>query len=267
MLNVVGLSGGKDSTTLAFMLKEREPSTDWTYICTPTGDESPDMIEHWLSLEAALGKPLIRITNPKAPDLDSLIEIQGMLPNFRSRFCTRMLKIEPTIAWCIKNAPVLLHVGLRCDEDEREGIYGERVKSRFPFREWGIDIHYVLGYCSMLESKWGVVIPRRTDCLKCYHQRLEEWWNFWRDYPDRFWKAVAQENKLGHTFRSPGRDTWPVALGDLAAEFQRLWDDRDHLGLGCHTFFAANNRRRVERGLPPLKEKRNKGEICRVCTL
>ena len=77
----------------------------------------------------------------------------------------------------------------------------------------------------------------------------------------------CQEVKLGHTFRSPGRDTWPVSLDDLAKEFQRLWDDRSELGLGCHTFFDANNKRRVERGGYPLKEKRERGDICRVCTL
>lgn len=261
MKYVVGLSGGKDSTALAFMLKEREPQTDWTYICTPTGDESPEMVGHWMSLEMALGKPLIPITNPKAPNLDALIDIQEMLPNFRARFCTRLLKIEPTIAWCVKNTPVLMHVGLRADEDEREGIYGDLVKSRFPFREWGIGVHGVLGYCKYLGEQYGIVIPERTDCLKCYHQRIEEWWNFWRDYPERFWKAVLQEKKYGHTFRSPGRDTWPVSLEGLAEEFQRLWD------LDFHTFFTANNRRRVERGGHPLKEKRERGNICRVCTL
>lgn len=267
MLHVIGLSGGKDSTALAFMLKEREPQTDWTYICTPTGDESPEMIYHWCQLESALGKPIIPIGNPKAPNLDALIELQGMLPSFRARFCTRMLKIEPTIAWCVKNAPVLMHVGLRADEDEREGIYGGLVQSRFPFREWGIDLDAVLGYCDYVASRWGIIIPTRTDCLKCYHQRIEEWWNFWHDYPERFWEAVRQEQKYGHTFRSPGRDSWPVALADLGAEFQRLWDYRKELGLGCHTFFDANNLRRVERGGHPLKEKRNRHEICRVCTL
>lgn len=260
MTNAIGLSGGKDSTVLAFMLKEREPNTDWTYICTPTGDESPEMIDHWLRLEEALGKPLVRIINPAAPTLDDLIEIQGMLPNFRARFCTRILKIEPTIAWCVANAPVLMHVGLRADEEEREGIYGDLVTSRFPFREWGIGIDGVYGYLEYVGRQYGITVPMRTDCLKCYHQRIEEWWNFWRDYPGRFWKAALQEGECGHTFRSPGRDTWPVSLDGLATEFQRLWD------LGFHTFYTANNRRRVERGLPRLKEPRQ-GTICRACTL
>lgn len=267
MHHTVGLSGGKDSTALAFMLKERESYTDWTYICTPTGDESPEMVDHWLRLEEALGKPLVRITNPAAPSLDAAIESMNMLPNFRARFCTRLLKIEPTIAWCVKNAPVLMHVGLRADEDEREGIYGELVQSRFPFREWGIDLNAVLGYLEYVGARYGIVVPTRTDCLKCYHQRVEEWWNFWRDYPERFWTATLQEKRRGHTFRSPGRDTWPVSLDGLGLEFQRLWDDRSELGLGCHTFFDANNKRRVERGGHPLKEKRERGDICRVCTL
>ena len=262
ILNVIGLSGGKDSTVLAFMLKEREPGTDWTYLCTPTGDESPDMINHWFKLEDALEKPLVRVTNPKAPDLDSLIDIQGMLPNFRARFCTRMLKIEPTIAWCIRNAPVLMHVGLRSDEDEREGIYGDLVKSRFPFREWGIDYYAVIAYLPFLEERYGIVIPIRTDCLNCYHQRIEEWWNYWLNFPQRFWKMAAKEKAIGGTLRSPGRDTWPVSLAELGAEFQRLWDR------GARTFFEAQNMRRVERGSSPLLNKpRRKGEICRVCTL
>lgn len=262
MRDVVGLSGGKDSTVLAFMLKEREPDTDWTYICTPTGDESPQMIDHWLKLEEALGKPLVRITNPAAPNLDAAIEAMNMLPNFRARFCTRILKIEPTIAWCVKNAPVLMHVGLRADEDEREGIYGDLVKSRFPFREWGIALAGVLNFLEYIGEKHSIVVPDRTDCLKCYHQRIEEWWNFWRNYPERFWKAALQEKQRGHTFRSPGRDTWPVSLYGLAAEFQRLYD------LGFHLFFAANNRRRVERGGHELKsDTRKENDICRICTL
>ncbi len=214
MKYVVGLSGGKDSTALALRLREVEPDTDWEYICTPTGDELPEMVEHWAKLETLLRKPITRITN-RGITLNQLIQIQRAVPNFRQRWCTRILKIEPTIAWCVQNAPVLLHVGLRADEEEREGIYGEQTQSRFPFREWKWGISEVKSY---LEER-GVSIPSRTDCARCYHQRLGEWHNLWANHPKIYWEASAQEVWTGHTFRSPGRDTWPSDLASLAREF------------------------------------------------
>lgn len=233
---VVGLSGGKDSTALALALQEREPGTDWIYICTPTGDELPEMQDHWANLERILGRSIIRITNPKAPNLNALIQIQQALPNFRQRWCTRLLKIEPTIAWCVRNAPVLMHVGLRADELEREGIYGDVVQSRFPFREWEWGISQVRGYLEMRQ----IDIPRRTDCARCYHQRIGEWRDLWADYPELFEDAAKQEREIGHTFRSPGRDTWPISLDGLADAF-------------------ASGRQ--------LRGGRPQGEICRACTL
>lgn len=259
MRHVIGLSGGKDSTVLALELKKREPETDWEYICTPTGNELPPMIEHWLRLEELLEQPLIRITN-KERTLYDIIDLNGMIPNFRARFCTRQLKIEPTIAWCVRNAPVLMHVGLRADEETRTGIYGDYVKSRFPFREWDFGLPAIRARVHFYRSYYGLVIPDRTDCGDCYHQRIREWWNYWHQYPLLFWRGATKETVMGHTFRSPGRDTWPVSLKDLAAEFQRLWD------LGCHDFTSAQNKRREEKGLGPLKEKRQ-GELCRVCSL
>src|SRR5690349_4306730 len=101
---VIGLSGGKDSTALALRLQEIEPDTDWEYLITPTGDELAPMLEHWAKLEQILGKPLIRVTNHSLT-LNGLIDIQKALPNFRQRWCTRILKIEPTIAWCVRNSP------------------------------------------------------------------------------------------------------------------------------------------------------------------
>lgn len=235
MRHVVGVSGGKDSTALALRLAEIEPDTNWEYLITPTGDELPEMVEHWLNLERLLGKPFIRMTVHNHT-LNDLIQIQGILPNFRMRWCTRMLKVEPTIAWCTLNAPVLMHVGLRADEETREGILGEDVQSRFPFREWGWGVSEVLEY---LEHR-GITIPARTDCARCYHQKIREWHTLWRDHPAIYADAVSQERATGHTFRSPGRDTWPVALIDLAKAFE---DGR------------------------PIRKDRKQGKICRVCTL
>ena len=212
LAHVVGLSGGKDSTAMALELRRRHPDIDFTYFITPTGDELPEMVAHWLRLETLLGKPMVRVTNGT---LDGWIKHFGALPNFRMRWCTRLLKIEPCIAWMARQQPAVLYVGLRADEEEREGIYGS-VTCRFPFREWGWGIAEVRGCL----RDFGVEIPERTDCARCYHQRLGEWKRLAIKYPSIYAAAEKQEAATGATFRSPGRDTWPAGLKELREAFE-----------------------------------------------
>lgn len=215
-LQAVALSGGKDSTAMALRLAEIEPDTERVYFCTPTGDELPEMVAHWEMLERLLGQPLLRLQARWT--LDTLIEFYGSLPNWRQRWCTRQLKIEPCLAWlAAQPARPILCVGLRADEEERKGIFSEKVVTRFPLREWGWGLAEVKSYLTAR----GVTIPKRTDCARCYGQRLGEWFDLWREYPAHFAAAEQQEAITGHTFRSPGRDTWPAALKDLRARFER----------------------------------------------
>ena len=62
--HIVALSGGKDSTALALRLKEIEPR-NYIYVCTPTGDELPEMIAHWHKLSSLLGQPILRVRDPE----------------------------------------------------------------------------------------------------------------------------------------------------------------------------------------------------------
>lgn len=231
--HVVGLSGGKDSTALALWLVQNEPR-EYEFICNATGNELPEMQAHWAKLEQLLRQPIKPVRH--SADLLQLCEDMQMLPNWRARWCTRILKIEPTIEY-METLPKgsVLYVGLRADEEERKGLYGEDLVCRFPLRELGWGINEVWGFLNAN----GVKIPARTDCGLCFYQRLDEWHVLWRDHPERYAEGVAIEKKMGHTFRSPGRDTWPAALEDLAKEF--------------------------ERGRPIRKTKR--GEPCRVCSL
>ena len=217
MNHVVALSGGKDSTAMALRLAEVEPR-DYQYVCTPTGDEPPAMFAHWKRLGDLLGKPILPINFRNS--LDGLIREQNALPNWRQRWCTRMLKIEPYAAWLRQRAPAVSYVGLRADEPEREGgDYADvpGIEMRFPLREWGWGIDEVMAYL----DRRGVAVPRRTDCRKCFFQSLPEWYAFWRDDPEGWAEAEALEELTGHTFRSPGRDTWPAALAELRVEFER----------------------------------------------
>lgn len=211
--HVVGLSGGKDSTALALRLAEVEPR-DYEYICNETGDELPEMVDHWKQLEDMLGKPLVRVRHVR--DLNQEIEFQNMLPSVFARWCTRILKIEPTIAY-MESLPAgsTLYVGLRADEEMRRGLYGEDITVDFPLRRWGWGLQEVVGY---LDQR-GVCIPERTDCARCPYQRLGEWRDLYTKYPVSYTHAVQQEKAIGATFRSPGRDTWPADLESLAKEF------------------------------------------------
>jgi hypothetical protein len=212
--HVVWCSGGKDSTALALRLHETQPDMPWRFICTPTGNELPDVHEHWLRMGELLGRPLERIEHPLG--LHGLIDAQQMLPSHAARWCTRMLKIQPALRFFAENAPCVAYVGLRADEPAREGLFGSKVPQVYPMREWGWTLADVRGY---LQQR-GVTVPVRSDCAWCYDQSLPEWWELWHRYPGVWAQGEGIEAEHGHTFRSPTRDTWPVRMVDLRQRFE-----------------------------------------------
>lgn len=212
--HAVWLSGGKDSTAMALRLAELGDKP-YRFICTPTGNELPDVAEHWDRMGELLGAPLERVTHPLG--LSGLIDDQKMLPSHHARWCTRMLKIEPAIAFYARNAPCVAYVGLRADEPDRKGIFGTKVPQAYPLREWGWGLAEVLDYL----HKRGVSVPSRTDCAWCYDQSLPEWRELWRRYPAVYAQGEDKEAEHGHTFRSPARDTQPVSLALLRAKFEQ----------------------------------------------
>jgi hypothetical protein len=196
---------------MALRLSELEES--YTLLFTPTGNELPDLRAHIDRVVAVTGAPLVEITSG---NLFTWIEEFGALPNWRQRWCTRLLKIQPCIAYLAARPGSTLAVGLRADEEARQGLYGEHCTYRYPLREWGWGMSEVVSYC----KSRGVLIPPRTDCALCYGQRLGEWYRLWQQHPEEYARGEALEAKHGHTFRSPGRDTWPAGLVQLRAKFE-----------------------------------------------
>ena len=150
-------------------------------------------------------------------DLSGLIREYHSLPSFRMRFCTKALKIIPYQAWLMKRLPLVSYVGLRADEEGRAGIEWDNmfITNRYPLREWGWGINEVVEY---LKSR-DIEIPPRTDCARCYNQTLHEWWILRNKYPLIWESAIADEDRVGHTFRSDQRDTWPASLRELGQAF------------------------------------------------
>lgn len=210
---VLAFSGGKDSTALALRMAEKGERVD-ALLFNVVGGEFDDLLPHVQRIAAMTGFPLVPTLPPGG--LYEEIRRQRHIPNAFQRWCTRRLKIEPTIAYLEAHPGSTLLVGLRTDEEERQGLYGDVANYRYPLREWGWGMAEVKAY---LEQR-GVCVPRRTNCPACYGQRLSEWHRLWREHPDKYAEAEAIEAEVGHTFRSPSRDRWPVALKDLRARFE-----------------------------------------------
>lgn len=209
---VVALSGGKDSTAMALRLAEL--GVPFQVLYTPTGDELPEVQRHIERVIRACDAEMVDIG---APTLAQLIEEQQCLPNFRMRWCTRMIKIDPVQEYLTQHPGTVIAVGLRADEPKRVGgVYRDALVC-FPLRDWGWTESDVLRYC----AEQGMTPPPRTDCSVCFYQTLHEWWRLWKYYPEHYKQAEEWERQIGHTFRSPQRDTWPTALKDLRKEFEK----------------------------------------------
>ena len=245
--HIVALSGGKDSTAMALRLAEIEPR-DYTYVCTPTGNEPDEMFEHWRKLGELLGKPILPIMGGT---LHGLIRQQKRLPNHRQRWCTRILKLEPYYKWLATQAPCVSYVGLRADEESRPGMIfpdADGVQMDFPMRRWG----WVEADVRAYNEARGVAIPVRTDCKDCFWMTLGELYELWRDDLPSFMEGehleewVSEEKGSTYTWRSPQRDTWPAGRRELRA-------------------------RRVAGDVPTpslnMMDKRRMVGGCRVCTL
>lgn len=245
--HVTALSGGKDSSAMALASAFFEPARQ-TYVITPTGNEMPAMVSHWLRLGEMLGSPLVPVSRQS---LQGLIREIKMLPNHRARFCTRILKLEAYYGWLAAQQPCVSHVGLRADEESRTGMVfpdAEGVLMDFPMRRWGWVLRDVTDFLQWI----GLEIPERTDCAMCFWQKLGEWYVLWRDHPDLWAEAealeawVSAERGSTVTLRSPSRDAWPADLRGL--------------------------RERFETGYIPIRslnaiDKRRLVGTCRVCTL
>jgi hypothetical protein len=176
------------------------------------------MILHWKRLTTLLGRPLHPLSSGRS--LVGEIRRQMALPNWRMRWCTRMLKIEPFKAFMLTAAPAVSYVGIRADEADREGLDYQGaagITTRFPLVEWGWGLSRVTSYL----AERGITIPVRTDCAMCFFQRLGEWWRLWLEHPEAYAEAEDLERLVGHTLRSEARDTWPASLRELRAEFER----------------------------------------------
>lgn len=143
---VIGISGGKDSSALAIYLTQKYPNLPLEYYTCDTGKELDETYQLIDNLETSLGVEIEKLhaANRSHRDpFDHFLEVYGgYLPSSTSRWCTKKLKLDPFERY-VKNDSVISYVGIRGDED-REGYISTKsnIQSIFPFRKniWSEDV-------------------------------------------------------------------------------------------------------------------------------
>ena len=214
--HIVAVSGGKDSAALAVYMKQRYPELPVEYVFCDTECELPETYEYIEKMEDLLGKRIVRLTaiyeNQAAKKNRNPFEFWlneqfgGFLPSPRSRWCTRVLKIEPYERY-IGTDHAFSYIGIRADED-RDGYIAKKppkisdlpnILPIYPFKEDGLGI---LEIRRVLEES-GLGLPdyykwrSRSGCYFCFYQQKGEWQRLKEEHPDLFEKAKSYERLEG----------------------------------------------------------------------
>lgn len=221
MRHIVPISG-KDSLATAIAVKEILQIPDVEYIYNDVGADIPDVSDWLARVERERGITIHRI----GESLEDIILDQGILPSFRSRYCTRMAKIYPMEDY-LGNDPCIVYFGIRADEN-REG-YRQTKKNiipNYPLQTLGITlegVYRLIGDLAPPDFFWQRLynsvtaytaedklraLPKhihsqlfswrtRMNCYFCFFQRQYEWVGLLEHYPDLFWRAVELEESIG----------------------------------------------------------------------
>jgi 3'-phosphoadenosine 5'-phosphosulfate sulfotransferase (PAPS reductase)/FAD synthetase len=204
-------------------MKERYPQIPVEYVFCDTEYELPETYEYLDRLEAYLGKKIVRLNaldqlgiarkpGRKAFDVWLNEYYGGFLPNARSRWCTRVLKIKPFEGY-IGSATAYSYIGIRADE-KRDGYVAKKpvvISDRpnvipcYPFKDVGVGLEDV----SRILERAGLGFPAyykwrsRSGCFFCFYQQRGEWAGLRREHPDLF-----QQSKSFEKIEADRRYTW-----------------------------------------------------------
>ena len=210
--HILSLSGGKDSTALAFFMKENMPEifekTELVFCDTEL--ELPETYDYLNKIEIFLDKKITWLRPEKS--FDHLYDIRKFLPSIKNRWCTVELKIRVYRKFLkehFKNASQInTYIGIRADELGRgldKTASADKVVNIFPFQDYGItrdDVFKIL-------NDVGIGLPKyyewrkRSGCYFCFYQSPNDWLNLYEHCPELFYKAMEYEK-----FNNDGSKTY-----------------------------------------------------------
>ena len=199
--HILSLSGGKDSTALAFFMKENMPEIfeQLELVFCDTECELPELYDYLNKIEIFLGKKIIKIKPLRS--FEQIHSCYGFLPHPANRWCTVELKTKPFQNFLKNNYSdgiINLYIGIRSDELHRVKSSTSNIKNIkevFPFVDNSINKNDVIkllinaGIGLADFYKW----KRRSGCFFCFFQNKRDWILLYEHYPELFKKAVSME--------------------------------------------------------------------------
>ena len=201
--HILSLSGGKDSTALAFFMKENMPKIfeKLELVFCDTECDLPETYDYLNKIEVFIGKKITRIK--PLYNFEQLFNIYGILPSAMKRWCTVEMKTKTFRQFLqdkIKSGnKIFVYIGIRADESSRvnNSQDNEIIKQKYPFVEYNIIKEDV---CTILEN-YGIGFPEyykwrsRSGCYFCFFQKKIEWLNLKEYHPNLFKKALEFEEQ------------------------------------------------------------------------
>ncbi len=191
--HIIALSGGKDSSALAVYMRGKIPNVE--YVFCDTGEELKETYEFISKLQDYLCTDITWLKSER--NFRYYIDLyNGVLPDARTRWCTRMLKLKPYEDF-IGDDPVISYVGIRADEPHRKGYISTKpnITTVLPFVKYNIRHDDVM---RILKNS-GLGLPQyyawrsRSGCYFCFFQQKREWVGLLENHPDLFEKAKSYE--------------------------------------------------------------------------
>lgn len=197
----IAFSGGIESTTMCLIYGK-----DAKAIFADTGFEHQKLYEQIEKVEDKIKEihpnfEIIKVKNEKHGTLQDYIKKTKFYPSFKSRFCTRMFKIEPIDNYLkqYKEDGVILMIGLNIDETSRTGNHGNLkfVNYKYPLIENQIN----RSTCIELLKRSNIlplfpVYMKRGGCKGCFYKSKREYEAMIHLNPDEYDEVMNLEIEI-----------------------------------------------------------------------
>lgn len=273
-MNVVSVSGGKDSTAVILLALALEVEAE--YVFADTGNEHSLTYDYLAYLESKLGIRIERLMwdwrkaleghcermGVDTPACDSpflaLALIKGRFPSMRARFCTEYLKIKPLEDYVAARIAESGHVtswqGIRAEESAARAMrpyYVERSEAYaiyYPIFRWtAADVFEAHRYMNVEPNPLYRQGMKRVGCMPCINCSKKELREIGNRFPGEIariadWEARVKEFKAAKgnervvsTF-FPAPKQKDIALSTHGIEAKVEWSRTAHGGYQADLF-------------------------------